>query len=115
MVATALLTWLGSLVFAAFGLFIGYLVPGENVMQFLGPGLALLSFLGGLFVPLQQRLDLPQDIAQLHPDLRHRQGRPRAADRGPGPVVGGCVNIAVWLLVFAGGAAWRMRRDTARV
>ena len=38
--------------FAALGVFVGYIVPGENVMQILGPGLALLSFLGGLFIPL---------------------------------------------------------------
>ena len=28
--------------FAAFGLFMGYLLPSENVMQILGPGLAVL-------------------------------------------------------------------------
>ena len=31
-----------TLVFAALGVFVGYLVPGENAMQILGPGLALL-------------------------------------------------------------------------
>jgi hypothetical protein len=25
------------------------------------------------------------------------------------------VNVAAWLLVFAGGAVWRFRKDTARV
>ena len=44
--------WVGSLVFAAFGLFLGYLLPTENVMQFMGPILALLAFGGGLFIPL---------------------------------------------------------------
>ena len=37
-----------------FGVFMGYLLPSENVMQVLGPGLALFAFLGGLFVPLDQ-------------------------------------------------------------
>src|SRR6478736_6291497 len=46
------LAWVGSSVFAAFGLFMGYLLPSENVMQILGPVLALLSFAGGLFMPL---------------------------------------------------------------
>jgi ABC-2 type transport system permease protein len=32
-VTSALSVWLGSLVFAAFGLFMGYLLPTENVMQ----------------------------------------------------------------------------------
>ena len=47
-----LLAWVCALVFAAFGLFMGYLLPSENVMQILGPVLAVLSFAGGLFVPL---------------------------------------------------------------
>jgi hypothetical protein len=25
------------------------------------------------------------------------------------------VNLAVWLAIFVAGAAWRLRRDTARV
>ena len=33
--------------FAAFGLFMGYLLPGENVMQILGPVLAVLAMFGG--------------------------------------------------------------------
>ena len=44
-----LVAWVGSVVFAAFGLFMGYLLPSENVMQILGPGLAVLALAGGLF------------------------------------------------------------------
>ncbi|MET0417763.1 MAG: ABC transporter permease, partial [Actinoplanes sp.] len=36
-----LLAWICALVFAAFGLFMGYLLPSENVMQILGPVLAV--------------------------------------------------------------------------
>ena len=43
-----------TLTFAALGVFVGYVVPGENAMQILGPGLALLSFLGGVFWPLTE-------------------------------------------------------------
>lgn len=112
-VATALLSWLGSLVFAAFGLFIGYLVPSENVMQFIGPGLALLSFLGGLFVPLQDGSTF-EVIARFTP-LYGIAKVARAPLTGDPVQWWWLLNIAVWLLVFAGGAAWRMRRDTARV
>src|SRR3954452_13809075 len=49
-----LLAWVCALVFAAFGLFMGYLLPSENVMQILGPILAVLSFAGGLFVPASE-------------------------------------------------------------
>ena len=44
--------WVGSVLFAAFGLFLGFVLPTENVMQFLGLIMALLSFAGGLFIPL---------------------------------------------------------------
>ncbi|RYY45531.1 MAG: ABC transporter permease, partial [Actinomycetales bacterium] len=50
-VACAVLALLCSSVFAALGLFVGYVVPGENAMQVLGPGLAVLAFLGNVFIP----------------------------------------------------------------
>jgi ABC-2 type transport system permease protein len=40
-VVTGLAVWLGSLLFAAFGLFMGYLLPTENVMQILSFALML--------------------------------------------------------------------------
>jgi len=46
-VVSALSVWLGALVFSAFGLFIGYLLPSENVMQIIGFALMLCSFGGG--------------------------------------------------------------------
>jgi ABC-2 type transport system permease protein len=112
-VATALIAWAGSLVFAAFGLFMGYLLPSENVMQIIGPGLAILAFAGGLFVPLEEGSTL-QRIAQFTPmygisSLAHA---PLTGDPFQWVWV---VNVAAWLLVFAGGAVWRFRKDTARV
>ena len=53
-IVTALCVWIGALVFAPFGLFLGYLLPTENVMQFMGFIMILLAFGGGLFVPLSQ-------------------------------------------------------------
>ena len=112
-VATALIAWAGSLVFAAFGLFMGYLLPSENVMQIIGPGLAILAFAGGLFVPLEDGSTL-QKIAQFTPmygisSLAHA---PLTGD----PVQWSWVlNVVAWLVIFAGGAIWRFRKDTARV
>ena len=83
-VVSALVAWVGALVFAAFGLFMGYLLPSENVMQILGPVLALLAFFGGLFVPLSVLgHDLPGH-REVHARLRRRRARPGAADRRPG-------------------------------
>lgn len=105
--------WLGSLVFAAFGLFMGFLLPSENVMQFVGPLLAVLAMFGGLFIPL----------SALSPGLR------TAAHFSPvwgvgviarAPLIGGftagaVVSVVVWTLVFGMGAMALFRRDTARV
>ena len=76
--AAALVTLVCTLIFAALGVFVGYLVPGENAMQILGPGLALLSFLGDVFIPLTEG---SADLAHraLDPDVRRRRDRPRAA------------------------------------
>jgi len=113
-IVTALCVWVGSLLFAAFGLFMGYLLPTENVMQLMGLVLSLLSFAGGLFIPISQFPQLVQDIAKFTPlyglnQLCHA------------PLLGGSVpwtwpvNVLVWLIIFAGGAVWRFRVDTARV
>jgi len=112
-VESALIAWLGSVVFAAFGLFMGYLLPSENVMQILGPVLALLAILGGLWFPLDDDSVMGM-IAKFTPmyglaGLAHQ------------PLVAGAfhiswlVNVVTWLVVFAAGAAWRFRKDTARV
>ncbi|KRF24572.1 ABC transporter permease [Phycicoccus sp. Soil803] len=111
---TALIAWVGSLVFAAFGVFMGYLLPSDNVMQILGPGLALLAFLGGLFTPLDQMGHTFQTIAKFTPMYGVSQ-LTHAPLTGESPGWSAVVNVLVWLAVFAGGAAWRFRRDTARV
>ena len=80
-VVSGLVAWVGAVVFAAFGLFIGYLVPSENVMQLLGPALALLALMGGIFVPLDPLSHTPADAREVHPGLRRRRARPAAAGR----------------------------------
>ena len=105
--------WIGSLLFAAFGLFIGYLLPSENVMQIIGFSLMLFSFGGGLFIPLSQFSPLLRDLAAYTPlyglnEIVHY------------PLVQGvfnwtwAANLVTWLAIFTGGATWRLRRDTAR-
>jgi ABC-2 type transport system permease protein len=113
-IVTALCVWVGSLLFAAFGLFMGYLLPTENVMQIMSLILTLLSFGGGLFIPLSQFPHVVQTIAKFTPlyglnQLVHA------------PLLGGSVpwtwpvNVLAWLIIFTGGAVWLFRKDTARV
>jgi len=112
-IETGLIAWVGSLVFAAFGLFMGYVLPGENVMQVLGPVLALLAFLGGLFVPLDPG-SVMETIAKFTPmyGLNQLVHAPLTGDQVQ---VAWVLNVLVWLAVFGTGAMSRFRRDTARV
>jgi ABC-2 type transport system permease protein len=113
-IVTPVCVWIGSLVFAAFGLFLGYLLPTENVMQYLGIALMLFAFGGGLFIPLSQFPHAIRVLAHYTPlyglnQLVHA------------PLIGGGIhlvwvaNAVAWLVIFTAGAVWRFRKDTARV
>jgi ABC-2 type transport system permease protein len=110
---SALVTLFCTLTFAALGVFVGYVVPGENAMQILGPGLALLSFLGGVFIPLDQYSDVVRHIAYWTPMYG-------VAEVARAPLTHdlpwySLVNAVCWFGLFVAGAAWRMSRDTSRV
>ena len=83
-------------------------------MQVLGPGLALLSFLGNVFIPIDDGTSLIWHIAAVDADVRRRRDHPGAAHRRPA-LVRRASTRSVWLAVFVAGAAWRMSKDTARV
>jgi ABC-2 type transport system permease protein len=101
-----------TLTFAALGVFVGYVVPGENAMQVLGPGLALLSFLGGVFMPLTEGSAV-WHVAVFTPMYGVAEvARAPLTHELPWYAV---VNAMAWFVVFVAGAAWRMSKDTARV
>jgi ABC-2 type transport system permease protein len=111
---TGLAVWLGSLLFAAFRLFMGYLLPTENVMQILSFALMLCSFGGGLFVPLSQFAPVLRTMASFTP-LYGLNALVHAPLTGEAVTDGPVANVAVWLVLFVTGAVWCFRRDTARV
>ncbi|HLX51257.1 MAG TPA: ABC transporter permease [Streptosporangiaceae bacterium] len=113
-VVSALCVWVGSLVFAAFGLFLGYLLPTENVMQFLGFIMMLFSFGGGVFIPLSQYPHVLRDIAEYTP-LYGLNQLVHAPLLNSGVDIAWVGNAIAWLIIFTAGAAWRFRKDTARV
>jgi ABC-2 type transport system permease protein len=112
-ILSALLAWGGGLVFASFGLFMGYLLPSENVMQVIGPILGAFAFAGGLFVPLDMMPSIVQTLAPFTPTYG-------VAQIARSPLMGGGVdpawplNVALWTAVFAGAAMLLFRRDTRR-
>lgn len=102
---------LGSLVFTALGLMIGYLLPSDNTMQFMGPAVAFLAFFGGLFTPLQD--GWMKNIGVWTPTYGLGQ-------IARGPLTGDVdatawLNVIAWMAIFILGAAWAFRRDTNRV
>jgi ABC-2 type transport system permease protein len=113
LVLTALLAWAASFVFAAFGLFMGYLLPSENVMQIISPVLGVFSLLGGLFIPIALLPSVMQDVAPFMPTYG-------VASIARYPLVGGAfdptwlVSVVLWTAVFAGAAMILFRRDTRR-
>ncbi|OZF47525.1 ABC transporter permease [Rhodococcus sp. 14-2470-1a] len=114
-ITSGLIAWLGSGVFAAFGLFMGYLLPSENVMQVLGPLLAVLAFAGGLFVPLADSGWFPF-VAKFTPLYGLATvARAPFTDPTTGTLVVALANLAVWACLFVLGAAVLFRRDTKRV
>jgi ABC-2 type transport system permease protein len=116
-VATALvlgLVWIGSLLFAAFGLFIGFLVPADAVPQLLGLIMSLFAFVGGLFIPISLLPQTIQDIAKWSPEYGLNQ-LVHAPLLGSGVDWTWVVNVIAWLAIFVVGAVWRFSKDTARV
>jgi len=109
----AVVTLFCTLTFAALGVFVGYVLAGENTMQVLGPGLALMSFLGGVFIPLDQYSDLVRHIAYWTPMYGVSEvARAPLTHELPWFAL---VNAIGWFALFVIGAAWRMSKDTARV
>jgi ABC-2 type transport system permease protein len=112
-VLSALLAWGGSLVFAAFGLFMGYLLPSENVMQIISPILGVFAFFGGLFVPLSLLPSAMRDVAPFMPTYG-------VAEIARLPLLGGDFDVTwglsavLWTAAFAAGATLMFRRDTSR-
>jgi ABC-2 type transport system permease protein len=110
---TGVLAWGGALVFASFGLFMGYLLPSENVMQIIGPILSVFGLVGGLFVPVSLLPSAIRDIAPYMPPYG-------VAQIARYPLLGGTfdaswiISLVLWCAAFGIGAMFLFRRDTRR-
>ncbi|HYN96778.1 MAG TPA: ABC transporter permease [Pilimelia sp.] len=108
------LAWAGAVVFAAFGVLMGYLMPREHVMYMLGPLLAVLGYAGGLFTPVDRMGDVLAAIAPLSPayGLGVLARHPLT---GEGPLVGGTLSVVGWTAAFTLAAVVVYRRDADRM
>ena len=112
-ILSGLLAWATSFVFAAFGLFVGYLLPSENVMQAIGPTLGIFSLFGGIFIPVSLLPSVMQTIAPFVPTYG-------VAGIARFPLLGGAfdpvwlISVLFWTAVFGLAAMTLFRRDTRR-
>ncbi|SEE38580.1 ABC-2 type transport system permease protein [Streptomyces sp. 2112.3] len=106
-------TWLGSFVFAALGVAIGYLATGDAVRPITILCYFGLALLGGLWMPLTSLPQWAQNIAEWLPTHAYT-ALGTAIEAGGPPHVKDMAILAGYLLVFAGGAAWLYRKDTRK-
>ncbi|MEU9121422.1 ABC transporter permease [Streptomyces sp. NPDC048506] len=106
-------TWLGSFVFAALGVAIGYLATGDAVRPIAMLCYFGLAFLGGLWMPLTILPEWVQNIAEWIPTHAYT-ALGTAVEAGQAPHLKDVAILAGYLLVFAGGAAWLYRKDTRK-
>lgn len=114
LIPAGVLAWLSSLMLTSLGLAVGYAFPAQNAMRYLGPILPILSFMGGLFIPLAIMPEAVQIGARFTP-LWGIAELSQAAVIGAEPNGWAVPNLIVWFLVFTGLAVLMFRRDTKRV
>lgn len=108
------MAWLTSLTMTSLGLAIGYAFPSQNAMRYMGPLLPVLSFMGGLFVPLNVMPDIVQTAAMFTP-LWGIANLAQSAIIGVAPSIWALPNLIIWFAIFTGLAMMFFRRDTKRV
>ncbi|GGW19316.1 ABC transporter permease [Streptomyces capoamus] len=105
--------WAGSLVFAALGVAIGYLASGDAVRPITMIVYFGLSILGGLWMPSTTFPQVLQDIAKWLPTHAYA-ALGRAIEQNQAPHAADIAVLAVYFVLFAGGAAWLYRKDTLK-
>jgi ABC-2 type transport system permease protein len=105
--------WAGSLVFAALGVAIGYLATADVARPISMMAYFLLAALGGLWVPITSFPKWLQHAATYLP-ARPYVSIGQSAGFGNAPHAKDIAVLVVYLLVFAGCAAWMYRKDTAK-
>ncbi|MDO4887832.1 MAG: ABC transporter permease [Actinomycetaceae bacterium] len=112
-VFSPLLILFGSLVTACMGVAFGYLFRSDAAYGIIGGGSAILAFLAGIWIPLEQMPEFFRDLAPYTPVygvFQLSQLPLRDTTFNPAWVA----NIAAWIALFGVIALWRMRRDTSR-
>lgn len=118
-VASAAIVWLGSALFAIYGLAVCLIFKGENAAGIASGLVVIMSFLGNLFVPMD---GLILTIGKFTP-LYGYAGLARYPisegylpnDSGHDSVWLLLANVCAWTVIFAALAVWGLRRRRERV
>lgn len=105
--------WVGSLVFAALGVALGYLASGDAVRPITMIVYFGLSMLGGLWSPTTSFPGWLQDIAKWLPTHAYA-ALGQSIELGNAPQARDVAILVVSFVLFAGGAAWLYRKDTLK-
>lgn len=118
-VASAVVVWLGSSVFALYGLAVCLVLRGQNASSIASGLIVIMAFLGNVFTPMD---GVVLAIGRLTP-LYGYAGLARyplseghlPIDAGHDPVWLLIANVVAWTLTFAALAVWGLRRRRERV
>ncbi len=120
--ATFLIAWLGSALFALYGLAVAQLFRSESALGVGAASLVLFGFLGNLFVPLSgtilalARWTPMYGYAGLvrYPQMEGELLQTSAAAPPTDPLWALVLNYVVWVVVFALVSIWAVRRGRRR-
>lgn len=116
-ILSILLGWLGSSLFAAFGLAVGFALRSDAATQVLGGVLTLMAFAGGLFVPLKGAM---LTFAMFTPMFgigtlaNYPLTGGETADGDHISLIVVFANIVVWAAIFGYAAIHFYRKSTTR-
>lgn len=121
-VATFLIAWLGSALFALYGLVVAQLFRSESAIGVGSAALVLFGFFGNLFVPLSGAVLVVARWTPMYgyaglvryPLLEGQLVQTSAAPPPTDPLWGLVLNYVVWVLIFAATAVWAVQRGKRR-
>ncbi|WP_425956972.1 ABC transporter permease [Xylanimonas sp. McL0601] len=120
--ATYALAWIGSALFALYGLAIAQTFRSESAVSVAAAGLVLLAFFGNLFVPLSGTILQIARFTPLYgyaglaryPALRGQVATTTGGSETPDSLGWLVLNVVVWAVIFALIAMWAVRRGRRR-
>ncbi len=117
--ASAAVVWLGSALFAIYGLAVCVVFKGENVAGIASGLIVIMSFLGNLFLPMD---GIVLAIGRLTPLYGYAGLARYPISEGHLPDASGqdsvwllLANVCAWTVIFAALAVWGLRRRRERV